>query len=487
MKYAAREYQRRAERFVVEHPRCALWLDMGLGKTVATATAIGDLQDMARVGRALIVAPKRVARRTWPAEFRKWDHLSGIDWARLDAEDFGLQARVVLGRRRGLEVADPRRTRTRLREKIDAHSVLIVSIDFFPWLVKLLGSKHWPFGMIVLDESSLLKNRDTERFKAARHIAQAAERVVELTGTPATQGLMGLWSQAYLLDLGERLGPTITGFRDRFFVPGRRGPAGMIYDYKPKPGAREEIAHLMSDITLSMSADDWLTLPERIDNVIDVELPAQARRQYDEMERQALTEVGKAGEVAMAANAAVVVNKLIQIASGSVFDDAGRAHPVHEAKLEALDELLESTEGNVLCFYGFEPDRERLLARYPFARPIDGRGVQDAWDRGEVRMMVAHPSSAGHGLNLQEGGDTVVWFTVPHSAELYRQANRRLHRPGQASDRVVVNHLVSANTIEETVLDRVRGRVGEEQTLMDLLQARIPAAGGPIAPRQVGG
>jgi hypothetical protein len=246
----------------------------------------------------------------------------------------------------------------------------------------------------------------------------------------------------------------------------------IVYSYKPRAGAREEIAELLRDITLSMSAEDWLSLPERIDNLIGVDLPADVRRLYDEMERTGIAEVGINGERAMAANAAVVVGKLVQVASGAVFDDQGVAHVVHDEKLAALEELADATDGNLLVFYGYTADRERLLARFPFARAIDDPGVMDAWDKGQVRMMVAHPASAGHGLNLQEGGDTVVWYTVPHSAELYRQANRRLHRPGQTSDRVVVNHLIATGTIDEEILTRVQGKTGDEQSLLDLLKAR---------------
>lgn len=472
MKYEPRDYQRTAQQFVVDNPRCALWLDMGLGKTAATASAILDLLDRVEVTKALIVAPKRVANRTWPLELRKWDHLRGLRWRVLEAELFGLTPKVTLGRRRGLEVRDPVLSRQRLQAAIDGVDLLIVSIDFFGWLVKLLGQKRWPFDMIVLDESSLVKERDTERFKAFRHVCVASARFVELTGTPATQGLMGLWSQAYLLDQGTRLGRTLTSFRDRWFVPDKRGQGMIVYSYKPRAGAREEIAELLRDITLSMSAEDWLSLPERIDNLIGVDLPADVRRLYDEMERTGIAEVGINGERAMAANAAVVVGKLVQVASGAVFDDQGVAHVVHDEKMAALEELADATDGNLLVFYGYKADRERLLARFPFARSIDDAGVLDAWDKGQVRMMVAHPGSAGHGLNLQEGGDTVVWYTVPHSAELYRQANRRLHRPGQTSDRVVVNHLIATGTIDEEILTSVQGKVGAEQSLMDLLKAR---------------
>ena len=472
MRYEPRQYQRTAQQFVADNPRCALWLDMGLGKTVATASAILDLLDRVEVTKTLIVAPKRVANRAWPLELRKWDHLRALRWRLLDAELFGLTPKVTLGRRRGLEVRDPVLSRQRLQAAIASADVLIVSIDFFGWLVKLLGQKRWPFDMVVLDESSLVKERDTERFKSFRHICAASAHFVELTGTPATQGLMGLWSQIYLLDQGERLGKTLTAFRDRWFVPDKRGPGMIVYSYKPRPGAREEIAALLSDITLSMSAEDWLSLPERIDNVVGVDLPTGVRALYDEMERTGIAEVGINGERAMAANAAVVVGKLVQVASGTVFDDHGVAHVVHDEKLVALEELIDTTEGNVLCFYGFTADRERLLARFPFARSIDEPGAMDAWDKGQVRMMIAHPASAGHGLNLQEGGDTVVWFTVPHSAELYRQANRRLHRPGQTSDRVVVNHLIATGTIDEEILTSVQGKVGAEQSLMDLLKAR---------------
>lgn len=463
-----REYQRQAIDFIVAHPKCALWLDMGLGKTAATAHAVLELIDRVSVTRTLVVAPKRVAARTWPAEIVKWG--LPLTMSVLSSRHFGLVADYSGGRRRGLKIYDPRRTSASLREMVRETDMTIVSVDMFPWLVKLLGAR-WPFDMVVIDESSLFKERDTVRFRAARKVCPATQRVVELTGTPATQGLMALWSQVYLLDAGERLGRTIGEYRDTWFMPGKRSPAGVVYDYVPRPGARQGIVDRISDIVLSMSSEDWLTLPQRIDNEIEIELPPDARFAYTGMEAAAIAELR--GGTVVAANAAVVVGKLLQIASGSVFDDTGAVHALHDAKLDALEELIDVTPGNVFCLQWFAEDRRRILDRFPFARHLDEPGAQEAWDKGEVKMLVANPASGGHGLNLQEGGDAVVWYSLPHSLELYQQACKRIHRPGQASDRVVVNHLIARDTVEVEVLARLRLLDGEHRNLLlDALKAR---------------
>lgn len=475
MKYVPREYQRRISERIVATPRVAVWAEMGLGKTVVVGTALVQLADEMELGKVLVTGPKRVASTVWPAEVRKWSHLQLLRWHLLDADDFGLRAVYSpSGRRIGLEVRDVNTARRRLREIVAGSDVVLVTIEFLPWLVRLLGTR-WPFDTVVLDESTLVRNHETERFRALRFVCPATTRFIELTGTPAPQSLLGLWSQMYLIDRGARLGETFTKFRNAFFMPSRFGPNGRVFDYAPRPGARDAILAKLEDVAISLRAEDWLELPERIDNDIRVTLPDQARALYDQMERKGFAELGllsTGAPTVLAANAAVVVGKLLQVASGTMLDGAGESHEVHDVKVEALADILDATPGNVLCFYTYAADRERLLRRFPQARHLDESGVIDAWNQGEVRMLVAHPQAGGHGLNLQEGGDTVVWFTVPHSTEQYLQANARLHRQGQTAGRVVVHHIVAANTIDEGVLAARRQQQGMQKTLLEIMRDR---------------
>lgn len=478
-----RIYQERKIEFGLEHPKFADWADMGLGKTASTLQLINILLERNSRKKFLVVAPKRVAYRSWPMEMAKWCNFDHIDRRTIGAADFGLGSEIVepaimdedgtiwvkpkYGRHK---IVDPHGVRKHLMSLKEP--VHFVSYDFFVWLVKMLGNR-WPYDGFVIDESTFVKKKDTVRWRACNHVKQHSETLVQLTGTPSPKGVVDLWAQVYLLDGGKRLGRTQGVFREAYLTP-IVGQGGVVYGWAPRSQqAKEEIREKVSDIAISMRTEDYLTLPERVDNIISVELPPRARQQYDLLEATSLVRLKDSAIVA--ANKGVMVGKLLQIANGVVYDDEGHPQHVHDAKLDALEELVESTPGNLLVGIGYKPDRERILKRFPFAKPIGGRGVLDAWDRGEVKMMVAHPAEGAHGLNIQEGGDTVVWYGQQFSLELYMQFNKRLHRYGSSADRVVVNHLVAADTIDEDVVQALQDRHDEQELLLEAVRCRLSA------------
>jgi len=398
------------------------------------------------VEKVLVIAPLRVAQKTWPDEIRKWDHLKH------------LRISLILGTEKQRLGA--------LQAKAD---IWIINRENVEWLVDLYG-KNWPFDMVVIDELSSFKSSKAKRFRALRKVRPMIKRIVGLTGTPAPNGLIDLWPQVYLLDQGERLGKTVTGYRSRYFEPGKRNRT-VIFTWDPKPGAEEAIYSKLEDLCVSMSAEDWLQMPERIDREVIVQIPEAARAQYDQLERDLLLPF--AGGDITADTMAILSNKLLQMANGAVYDENGATREIHRAKLEALDDILEAANGQpVLVFYNYQHDRDRVLKHIPTARVLDTEDDIEKWNQGKIPVMLAHPASAGHGLNLQAGGNIIVWFGLTWSLELYLQAIARLYRQGQDKS-VIVHHLIAEGTIDEDVMRALAGKDVSQKALLEAVKARI--------------
>lgn len=449
-------YQERAVSFIKETPSCALWVDMGLGKTVSVLTALSDLFSQFEVGRVLIIAPLRVARTTWPAEIERWEHTRHLSY------------RVIKG-------TPEQRLNTLKRDRSNIH---IINRELVPWLVEAIQKEPmlqaniaeggWPYDMVVIDEASSFKSSKTRRFKALRKALPHIDRLVELTGTPASNGLLDVWAQVFLLDRGERLGKTFTGYRDRYFVGDYHG-----YTWALKKDAEQKIYDRLDDLCLTLSADDYLELPKRVDNVVDIEIPEKARATYQQLERDFLAEIGD--ETVEILHAAALTNKLLQFANGAIYTDEEKNwRTVHDAKLAALAELVDEAAGQpLLIAHNYRTDEHRILEAFPQAEVI-GKNPETIkrWNRGEIPMMLAHPASAGHGLNLQDGGNTVVWFGLNWSLELYLQFNARLHRQGQTKP-VIVHHLVAQNTVDEAVMAALARKDTTQRALLDALKHDI--------------
>lgn len=395
-----------------------------------------------------MVAPLRVAEDTWTKESAKWDHLRGLRVVRV----LGSQAQRI----RALET--------------DA-DIYCINRENIPWLVKYYGTE-WPFDGVVLDELSSFKSSSSKRFKAMRKVRPLIKHIVGLTGTPSPNGLIDLWAQIYLLDQGKRLGRTLTEYRNRYFNPGRRN-GYVVYDWVPKDGAEDEIYRRISDICISMKACDYLKLPERVDVVRTVKLDNEAQTAYTEMEKEAVLALGP-NEIVDAGTAAVVSGKLLQIANGAVYDENGKTHIIHESKLDTLEDVIEAVNGRpVLVFYAYQHDLERIMQRFPQARKLEGSAEIDAWNRGEIPILLAHPAGAGHGLNLQAGGNHIVWFGLTWSLELYQQANARIYRQGVKGERVTITHLVAEGTIDEDVMRVLDGKATRQDALLEAVKARV--------------
>ena len=445
MKFIPHPYQDYAIRRIVNEANVGLFLDMGLGKTVITLTAIDELiYDRLDVVRVLVIAPKKVAEATWQTEARKWPHLRRLTFA------------TALG-------TEPQRAKA-----IDSGAdITVINRENVVWLVEHWGMA-WPFDMVVVDESSSFKSPSAKRFKALKRMLPRIHRVVILTGTPAPNGIEDLWSQIYLLDRGERLGRYVTHYRERYFDhnPWR-------HEYVPKPGAFEAVQNRISDICVSMKAEDWIQLPEMIVQDVPVVLEGAGLKAYREMERTMVAEVG--GEEISAMTAAGLANKLLQLCGGSVYDEAGQAHHVHDAKLEALGELIEQLHGeHALLLYEYQhelPGIEAALKGLRWRR-LESAEDAEAWNRGEVDVLIAHPASCAYGLNLQDGGHHVIWFTLTWSLELYQQANARLHRQGQEKP-VIVHRLLVQGGVDEDVAKALEGKDETQAALVEALKARI--------------
>ena len=447
MQYTPHSYQQRATDLVVSKKSVGLFLDMGLGKTVITLTAVNELiYDRFEVSRVLVIAPKRVAEDTWTREHKKWDHLRE------------LRISKVLGT-----------AAQRLRALEQDADVYVTGRDNVVWLVDHYSKKkHWPFDMIVIDELSSFKNPQAKRFRALRKILGVTQRVVGLTGTPSPNGLMDLWAQVYLLDRGERLGRTIGVYREKYFRAGARN-GYVVYKWEPLKGAKEQIEEKISDICVSMSAADYLTLPERIDNVIPVKLTDAEMELYKRMEQDQLLQIEDSDVVAL--NAAAVMTKLLQIANGSVYSMDGTVVNIHDAKLEALQEIIDTTDSPVLVFYSFKHDLDKILEAVSGARVLNGLEDIRDWNDGKVRVLLAHPASVGYGLNLQEGGHTIVWYGLTWSLELYQQANARLYRQGQEKP-VIIHHLIAEGTVDEQAMAALQAKDTSQAALLAALKER---------------
>ncbi|OUC52556.1 DEAD/DEAH box helicase [Eggerthia catenaformis] len=439
MHFSPYPYQERSIDFIVEHPKCALLLDMGLGKTVCTLSAISMLK-LIDVSRILVIAPVRVARSTWPSEIEKWDETAGLTYS------------VVVG--------TPRQRLAALQKPAD---IYIINRENVIWLTE---NAEFSFDMVVIDELSSFKNRKSKRFRALRKHIHRCHRVVGLTGTPAPNGLMDLWPQMYLLDQGARLGKTITRYREKWFRPGRSN-GYVVYDYIPRPEADTQIYEALSDITISMRKEDYLVMPERSYIDISVSLQPDVMKVYRKFEKDAVLEL-EPDEIA-GINAAAVANKLQQFADGAVYNDDGEAVHIHDSKLDALEDLVESANGqSVIVFYAFRHEKKAIESRFD-VREINTQEDVDDWNEGRIPMLVAHPASIGHGLNLQKGGHIIIWYGLTWSLELYQQANDRLYRQGQEHP-VMIYHLVSEGTIDERILKVIRSKGNRQDELIDYMK-----------------
>lgn len=445
MKYKPHNYQAFASNFILEHRVCCLMLDMGLGKTVITLTALWELiLDRFEVSRILIIAPKRVAEDTWPREIAKWEHLSGLSYS------------LVLGSRAEREAA--------LRKRAFLY---IINRENVAWLVQ---NYRWDFDMVVIDELSSFKSNKAERFKAMKRVRPKVERIIGLTGTPAPNSLLDLWPQMYLLDMGQRLGRFIGAFRERFFLPDKRNRE-IIYSYKPREGAEDAIYGLLSDICISMKARDYLEMPERIDNRIEVSMSVKEQKLYEDFRRDMVLSIQ--GEELDAVNAAALSNKLLQMANGAVYGEDKKILPIHERKLDALEDLAEAANGKpLLVAYWYQHDKKRIQERFQAARCIDSSKDIEDWNAGKIPLALIHPASAGHGLNLQEGGCTIVWFGLTWSLELYQQLNARLWRQGQKHT-VVIHHIITKGTHDEDVMKALENKDLRQSALIEAVRARI--------------
>ena len=450
MKYKPWPYQDYATKHIIENPGSGLFMDMGLGKTVATLTAINKLmyEDL-EVDKVLVIAPKRVAEDTWTTETLKWDHLRH------------LRLSIVLGSEKQRKEA--------LKQKAD---IYVINRENVAWLVGLYQNA-FPFDMVVIDELSSFKSAKAIRFKSLRMVRPLVKRVVGLTGTPAPNSLIDLWPQLYLLDMGERLGKNITRYRETYFRPNRRN-GHVVFDYKLLDGSQKAIYNKISDICISMKAKDYLQLPERITKDVRIYLSERDKLKYDEFERDQILAIEDADEIS-AVNAAALTNKLLQFANGAIYDVNKDWHSVHPAKLEALEETVEAATGQpVLIFYSYKHDLERIKKKLKAYKPrtLDSREDIQAWNRGEIPVLLAHPASAGHGLNLQAGGNIIIWFGNTWSLELYQQANARLDRQGQTKP-VVVYRLITSGTMDEDVIKAIERKTSGQDALMEAVKARI--------------
>ena len=452
MKFVPHDYQTYAIKHILTHEQAALLLDMGLGKTVITLTALEYLMYQEfEIRKPLIIAPLRVARDTWPAEIQKWDHLEGMTWS------------VITGTAQERLAA--------LRKKAD---IYIINRENVQWLVEQSGMP-FDYDMLVIDELSSFKSWQAKRFKALMKVRPFVKRVVGLTGTPSSNGLMDLFAEFRLLDKGERLGRFIGQYRNAFFTPDRmNGP--IVYSYRPVPGAEEEIYRRIGDITISMKACGHLKMPELITTNYEVSMSPAEKDVYEEMKQDLILSLPD-GEVT-AANAAVLTGKLLQLASGAIYTDDGSTVRIHDRKLDALEDIIEGMNGRpLLVGYWFKHDYDRIAQRLtetgiPFER-LDSEASLKRWNAGKILVGLAHPASTGHGLNLQEGGNTICWFSPTWSLELYQQMNARLFRQGQKAETVVITHIMTKGTVDARVLKALAEKDRIQEALIDAVKAEV--------------
>ena len=452
MKYRPHEYQRYATEYIETHPIAAVLLDMGLGKTSITLTALNDLLfDRFEIHKVIVIAPLRVARDTWPAEIEKWEHLSSLVYS------------VAVGTEAERLAA--------LRQRAD---IYIINRENVQWLVEASGLP-FDFDMVVVDELSSFKNHQSKRFRAMMKVRPRVERIIGLTGTPSSNGLMDLWAEFKLLDMGKRLGRFISQYRTRFFLPDKRN-GQVVFSYKPLSGAEQEIYRLISDITISMKSTDHLQMPELVNSRYMVYLSEEEMQRYVSLKQDLILQLSD-GEVT-AANAAALSGKLSQIANGAVYTDTGETMAIHDRKLDALEDLIEAANGKpLLVAYWFRHDLERIMERLhkrkiPCSR-LDTRESIRRWNAGEIPVALIHPASAGHGLNLQTGGSTLVWFGLTWSLELYQQTVARLWRQGQSAETVVIQHIIAKGTMDERIMKALSEKDTTQAALIDAVKADL--------------
>lgn len=427
-------YQKKAEDFIIDHSEAGLFLDMGLGKTVITLSALAKLKW--EVKKVLVVAPKLPALDTWPCELKKWEHLKGITFSEVKG--------------------GPKERRAALSKKA---YIYIISRDNIAWLV---NEGHWDFDCLVLDELSSYKSTKSQRFRALKKVRKNVDRVIGLTGTPAANGYLDLWPEVFLLDGGKALGKTFTGFKDMYFKPGRRN-GHIVYEWILKKGARDKIFKNLAPFCMSMKTEDYLDLPPRLDIVKSVELSQKTKSLYKKFQNEWF--IDAKGKEIDAVNAAVLVGKLLQVSSGAVYDNDKTPVLLHDEKLEALDSIIEEANGNVFIFYTYAHELERLKKRYPEAVDVREPGARERWNNGEIKILLGHPASAGHGLNLQFGGSVTIWLGLSPSLELYQQACKRLHRTGQTQ--TVRNYIILAkDTFDEVVYYQILGKKRKAQDVL---------------------
>ena len=452
--FVPHNYQQYCIDRIINDKAIGLFLDMGLGKTAITLSAIKKLKyEYWRSAKVLVIAPKKVAESTWSKEAAKWKELCSLRFS------------FVLGS-----------AEKRLKALNTPADVYMINRENVMWLVDYYRNA-WPFDTVIIDESSSFKNHQAKRFKALKAVRSHIDRIVLLTGTPTSRGLMDLWAQVYLLDCGKRLGRNITAYREAFFVPDKRNRT-TIFSYVPKDGAEETIYNAISDICISMKAEDYLELPELVYNDIPVKLDTAAQKAYDRLERDTLLPVDDT--VITAGSAAVLRGKLLQLCNGAVYDEDKNVMQIHDCKIEALLETVEQLNGQhaIIC-YNFQHDKTRLLealkATHLTVKVYEGKAEEDAWNAGDIDLLLVQPASCGYGLNLQEGGHHIIWFGLTDSLELYQQTNKRLHRQGQPYP-VIVHHLLVQGGTDEDVIKSLGGKADVQDSLLEALKVRIQKA-----------
>ena len=447
MKYVPHAYQTYATEFILTHPVAAILLQMGLGKSVITLTAMKTLFERREIHRALVIAPLRVARDTWPEEIEKWDHLKGLTYS------------VAVGTAAERKAA--------LRRDVQIH---IINRENLCWM--MASGLPLAYDMIVVDELSSFKNWQSKRFRALLQMRPTVGRIAGLTGTPTGNGLMDLFAEYRVLDLGERLGRFIGRYREAYFLPDRRN-AQQVFTWKPRPGAEEEIYRKIGDITVSMKSVDYLKMPECIFSTVHVHMDAEERKKYETLKEKLFLQV-REDQLVDAKNAATLCGKLAQMAGGACYTEDGSVARIHDRKLDALEDLIEAAGGHpLLIAYWYRHDLERIQERFPQVRNLlTARDFQD-WKAGKIEAAAIHPASAGHGLNLQQGGNTLIWFGLTWSLELYQQMNSRLWRQGQTADTVVIYHIVTKDSIDEQILAALGRKDRTQESLINAVRVNL--------------
>ncbi|QDX62234.1 DEAD/DEAH box helicase [Staphylococcus pseudintermedius] len=446
MNFIPHDYQKYSIDKIIENKKYGLFLDMGLGKTVSTLTAFSDLQ-LLDTNKMLVIAPLNVAKDTWADEIDKWEHLKH------------LRVSKVLG--------SPKQRIAALNKEAD---IYVTNKENTKWLCDQY-KKDWPFDMVVIDELSTFKNPSSQRFKAIRKKLPLMKRFVGLTGTPSPNSLLDLWAQVYLIDRGERLETSFSRYRERFFKPTHQ-ISDHVFNWELRGGSEEKIYELIEDVCLSMKASDYLDMPERIDTVHSVNLSSKERKLYDELEKHYILESEEDGTI-VAQSGASLSQKLLQLSNGAVYTDDESVRHLHDRKLDKLEEIIEESQGQpLLVFYNFKHDKERIMERFDEVVTLDDESYKDRWIEGKVKILLAHPASAGHGLNLQKGGHIIVWFGLTWSLELYQQANARLYRQGQTHT-TIIHHIMTDNTIDQKVYQALQNKELTQEDLMQAIKARI--------------